>query len=114
MHDNSASDFRFADRHHAGQVLAQQLTAYAGRNDVLVLGLPRGGVPVAFEVAQKLGVSLDVFVVRKLGVPQQPELAMGAIASGGVRVLNEDVVHWYRIPMETIETVAQNEERELE
>ncbi|TAL94168.1 MAG: phosphoribosyltransferase [Paraburkholderia sp.] len=76
-------EHRFADRAEAGRVLARQLGAYAGRGDVVVLGLPRGGVPVAFEVATALGVPLDVLVVRKLGLPMQPELAMGAIASGG-------------------------------
>jgi predicted phosphoribosyltransferase len=79
----------------------------------VVLGLPRGGIPVAYEVAKGLGARLDVFVVRKLGLPQQPELAMGAIASGGIRVLNEDVVRWYRVPPDVIEAVAQGEEREL-
>ena len=113
MFDQAVRETRFADRHHAGRVLAGQLRAYAGRDDVLVLGLPRGGVPVAYEVAKSLGAALDVFVVRKLGVPQQPELAMGAIASGGVRVLNEDVVRWYRIPQDVIELVARDEEQEL-
>ena len=113
MFDQAVRETRFADRHHAGRVLAGRLRAYAGRDDVLVLGLPRGGVPVAYEVARSLGAALDVFVVRKLGVPQQPELAMGAIASGGVRVLNEDVVRWYRIPQDVIELVARDEEREL-
>src|SRR5207245_2832818 len=82
----------FADRRDAGRVLAGLLTKYANRDDVLVLALPRGGVPVAFEVAHALRAPLDVFIVRKLGVPGQDELAMGAIATGGVRVLNEDVV----------------------
>src|SRR6476646_2693281 len=82
----------FPDRTEAGRALARGLAAYAGRPDVLVLGLPRGGVPVAFEVAQALGAPLDVFLVRKLGVPRHEELAMGAIASGGVLVLNESVV----------------------
>ena len=83
----------FQDRTDAGRQLAEKLRSYAGRDDVIVLGLPRGGVPVAFEVAQRLAVPLDVFVVRKLGVPGHEELAMGAIASGGVRVLNEDVLY---------------------
>jgi len=113
MFDEAVREIRFANRHQAGRVLAERLRAYAGRDDVLVLGLPRGGVPVAYEVARSLGAALDVFVVRKLGVPQQPELAMGAIASGGVRVLNEDVVRWYRIPAGIIEAVARDEEREL-
>jgi hypothetical protein len=113
MSDDAVREIRFANRHHAGRLLAERLRAYAGRDDVLVLGLPRGGVPVAYEVAKSLGAALDIFVVRKLGVPQQPELAMGAIASGGVRVLNEDVVQWYRIPQGIIEAVARDEEREL-
>lgn len=83
---------QFEDRAEAGQVLAAALQAYRGRRDVIVLALPRGGVPVGFEVARSLGAPLDVFVVRKLGVPGYAELAMGAIASGGIRVLNEDVV----------------------
>ncbi|MCS6802214.1 MAG: phosphoribosyltransferase [Chloroflexota bacterium] len=104
---------RFADRAHAGRVLAAALGHYAGRPDLIVLGLPRGGVPVAFEVARKLGAPLDVFVVRKLGVPGREELAMGAVASGGVRVLNEDVVESLRIPPSVIDQVAAREEREL-
>ncbi|MGH2367703.1 MAG: phosphoribosyltransferase, partial [Chloroflexota bacterium] len=83
---------RFRDRAEAGQVLAAGLAAYANRPDVIVLALPRGGLPVGFEVAKALGAPLDVFLVRKLGVPGHEELAMGAIASGGVRVLNHDVV----------------------
>src|SRR5256712_9772189 len=105
---------RFRDRREAGQVLADRLTAYAGRPDVLVLALPRGGVPVAYEVAKALGAPLDVFLVRKLGVPGQEELAMGAIASGGVRVLNEDVISYLGIPGEVIDAVAAHEQRELE
>ena len=103
----------FKNRHHAGQVLARQLTRYEQRNDVLVLALPRGGVPVGFELARALGVALDVFVVRKLGVPEQQELAMGAIASGGQIVLNEDVVTHLHIDQATIDAVAQVEMREL-
>jgi predicted phosphoribosyltransferase len=105
---------RFANRAEAGRRLARELAAYAGRPDVLVLGLPRGGVPVAFEVARALRVPLDVFVVRKLGVPGQEELAMGAIASGGVRVVNEAIVRALRIPRAAIEaaTVAETRERE--
>ena len=87
----------FIDRRHAGRALASRLTNYAGRDDVIVLALPRGGVPVAYEVASALGAPMDVFLVRKLGTPGHRELAMGAIASGGVRVLNEDVVRWYGI-----------------
>jgi predicted phosphoribosyltransferase len=103
----------FRDRREAGRVLASKLSSYAGRSDVVVLGLPRGGVPVAFEVAKILKVPLDVFVVRKLGVPGHEELAMGATATGKVRVLNEDVIKRLAIPDEVIESVATGEEREL-
>ena len=96
----------FRDRTEAGRLLAGQLASYAGRADVIVLALPRGGVPVAVEVAQALGAPLDVFLVRKLGVPGHEELAMGAIASGGVRVLNDDVVDSSRIPPAVIDAVA--------
>jgi putative phosphoribosyl transferase len=105
---------RFRDRTQAGQRLATQLAAYAHRPDVLVLGLPRGGVPVAFEVARALHAPLDVLIVRKLGVPGEEELAMGAIASGGVRVLNDDVVQMLGIPQEVINKVAAHEQHELE
>jgi predicted phosphoribosyltransferase len=91
-------DRAFADRRAAGKELAERLQAYHGRNDVVVLALPRGGVPVAHEVAEALGAPLDLFLVRKLGTPGHRELAMGAIASGGVRVLNDDVVRWFDIP----------------
>src|SRR5947209_911720 len=104
----------FRDRTDAGQRLAAKLAAYVDRPDVLVLALPRGGVPVGSEVARALHVPLDVFLVRKLGLPQQPELAMGAIASGGVRVLNDDVVRRLRIPPEVIDAVAAEELQELE
>jgi predicted phosphoribosyltransferase len=104
----------FLDRAEAGRVLAERLAHYAHRPDVLVLALPRGGVPVAYEVARALGAPLDVFLVRKLGVPGQEELAMGAIATGGVRVLNEDVVRVLRIPDEVIDSVAESQGRELE
>lgn len=104
----------FRNRQDAGQRLAARLTNYAGRSDVLVLALPRGGVPVAFEVAQQLKAPLDVFLVRKLGVPGHEELAMGAIASGGTRVINEDVVRYLQIPGEVIDAVAADEQRELE
>ena len=87
----------FADRAEAGRVLAEKLAAYAGRSDVIVLGLPRGGVPVAFEVARALGAPLDVFLVRKLGAPGHEELAMGAIASGDVVVMNDEVIEALRI-----------------
>src|SRR5262249_47024914 len=96
----------FADRTDAGRQLAEKLAPYAGRSDVVVLALPRGGLPVAFEIAQALHAPLDVFLVRKLGVPGHEELAMGAIASGGVRVLNEDVVATLRIAEEAIDEVA--------
>jgi len=104
----------FADRREAGIELASRLRQYAGRNDVVVLALPRGGVPVAYEVAQALDAPLDIFLVRKLGVPSHPELAMGAIASGGIRVLNDDVVRWYGIPGSEIDAVARVEQVELE
>src|SRR5918999_1249937 len=104
----------FADRREAGRALALKLRHYAGRDDVVVLALPRGGVPVAYEVAEALGAPLDLFLVRKLGTPGHEELAMGAIASGGVRVLNDDVVQWYRIPDAAIDAVAAREQRELE
>jgi predicted phosphoribosyltransferase len=104
----------FRDRTDAGKQLASRLTNYANRSDVLVLALPRGGVPVAFEVAVKLGAPLDIFLVRKLGVPGHEELAMGAIATGGVRVVNESIVDYLRIPGEVIDAVAGEEQRELE
>src|SRR6266446_7015275 len=104
----------FRDRAEAGRQLATKLQAYADRPDVLVLALPRGGVPVAFEVAQALHAPLDVFLVRKLGLPGQEELAMGAIASGGVCVLNDDVVRALQIPDEVIDAVAADEQQELE
>jgi len=104
---------RFENRAHAGAVLAAALERFAGQPDVIVLGLPRGGVPVAFQVAQALGAPLDVFLVRKLGVPGREELAMGAVASGGVRVLNTEVIDTLHIPPTVIEQVAAREEREL-
>ena len=103
----------FHDRADAGRALAKQLDGYAGRHDVVVLALPRGGVPVGYHVAEALGAPLDVFLVRKLGTPGHRELAMGAIASGGVRVLNDDVVRWLNIRPEQIESVAREEEQEL-
>jgi putative phosphoribosyl transferase len=103
----------YRDRSEAGQVLATRLTKYADRPDVLVLALPRGGVPVAFEVAKALHAPLDVFVVRKLGVPGHEELAMGAIATGGVRVINLEVVHMLNIPDTVIDAVAAREQQEL-
>ena len=104
----------FDDRHHAGVELAEGLAQYKNRDDVVILALPRGGVPVAYEVAQALHAPLDVFLVRKLGVPGHRELAMGAIASGGVRVLNDEVVQWYGIPEAVIDEVAREEQAELE
>jgi predicted phosphoribosyltransferase len=103
----------FVDRREAGRVLAEQLSRHRAEVGAVVLGLPRGGVPVAYEVANALGLPLDVFVVRKLGVPGHEELAMGAIASGGVIVLNDEVVRELRIPDETIRVVAERERREL-
>jgi putative phosphoribosyl transferase len=103
----------FQDRVTAGKFLATKLTEYTNRRDVLVLALPRGGVPIGFEVAQALHVPLDVFIVRKLGVPGHEELAMGAIATGGVRVLNQDVVQALHIPSYVIDRVAVAELREL-
>jgi putative phosphoribosyl transferase len=105
--------FPFRDRRDAGRALAERLRGFAGRNDIVVLGLPRGGVPVAFEIAAAIGAPLDIFVVRKLGVPGQEELAMGAIASGGIRVLNQDVIDHLEIPPKIIEAVTQKEEGEL-
>ena len=105
---------RFHDRREAGQLLARQLAPYKDREDVVVLALPRGGVPVAYEIARELKAPLDVFLVRKLGVPWQPELAMGAIAGTGTEVLNGDVVTAYNIPPHIIRAVADRERGELE
>jgi putative phosphoribosyl transferase len=104
----------FRDRSEAGKLLAQQLLHYRDRSDVLVLALPRGGVPVAFEVAKILHAPLDIFLVRKLGLPGQEELAMGAVASGNVQVLNDDVVRPLGIPDELIQNVAERELRTLQ
>ncbi len=104
----------FANRTEAGRLLAEKLAKYAGRDDVIVLGLPRGGVPVAYEVARHLRAPLDVFLVRKLGVPGFEELAAGAIASGGVRVLNEDVLRALPNAEQTIESITARERAELE
>jgi putative phosphoribosyl transferase len=104
----------FVDRTEAGKLLAARLTEYADRRDTIVLALPRGGVPVAFEIARALSAPLDVFLVRKLGLPGQEELAMGAIATGGVRVLNRDVVAYLAIPQRIIDKVARQEQQELE
>ncbi|HXZ03275.1 MAG TPA: phosphoribosyltransferase [Ktedonobacteraceae bacterium] len=105
---------QFHDRKEAGKLLAAQLTGYANKQDVIVLALPRGGVPVGFEIAKALHVPLDIIVVRKLGVPGQEELAMGAIATGGVRILNKDVVQYLDIPSNMIDKIAANEQQELE
>ena len=104
----------YPDRREAGRELGQLLQKYADRDDVLVLALPRGGVPVAFEVARALGAPLDVFLVRKLGTPGHRELAMGAIASGGIKVVNDDVVRYLGISDEQIDAVAREEQQELE
>src|SRR4029453_14710552 len=103
----------YLNRFDAGRHLAARLTRYAGRDDVLVLALPRGGVPVGYEVATTLGAPLDVFLVRKLGVPGHEELAMGAIGAGGVVVLNDDVVRGFEISPEVVRQVAEAEGREL-
>ncbi len=103
----------FQDRGEAGRVLAQSLAEYAGRQDLVVLALPRGGVPVGYEVARELGAPLDVFVVRKLGTPGEEELALGALASGGVRVLNHQVVDALGISPEAIDQVARRKQQEL-
>jgi putative phosphoribosyl transferase len=105
---------QFRNRAEAGRLLAGHLAGYAKREDVVVLALPRGGVPVAFEVAQALRAPLDVFLVRKLGTPGQAELAMGAIASGGVRVLNPSVIQYLEIPREIIDKITISEQKELE
>jgi len=104
----------YADRRAAGRALARALHSYDSRDDVVVLALPRGGVPVAFEVARAIDAPLDVFIVRKIGAPGHPELAMGAIASGGVRVLNDRVVDWYRPSPAELERLTENEMRELD
>ena len=104
---------RFTDRYHAGRRLAAALAPYAGRPNLLVLALPRGGVPVGFEVARALHAPLDIMLVRKLGVPGHEELAMGAIASGGIRVMSPDIVNALSIPDRVIAAVAANEENEL-
>lgn len=112
MHDRVDAQ-PYADRHEAGAELAQFLGAYGHRNDVIVLGLPRGGVPVAAEVASRLHAPLDVFIVRKLGLPGHREFAMGALASGGVRILNTDVTSQFYVPTGAIEAVVAEETREL-
>ena len=114
MHIESDNRPRFQDRADAGRALAADLAPYAGRPDLLVLALPRGGVPVAYEVARALGAPLDVFLVRKLGLPGHEEFAMGAIASGGIRLINEDVVREFGVTDAEIAAVAAAEEQELE
>ena len=104
----------YTNRRHAGTELAARLSHLEGRRDVVILALPRGGVPVAFEVARALGAPLDVFLVRKLGLPGRRELAMGAIASGGVRVVNPDAVAWYGVTEADLDAAAREEQRELE
>jgi len=107
MFRSSRSSLEFSNRHDAGKALAERLKEFAGRDDVVVLALPRGGVPVAYEVARALDAPLDVFVVRKLGVPGHEELAMGAIASGDVRVLNQDVLNWYGLSEADVDAVSR-------
>ena len=103
----------FRDRREAGRVLARLLDAYRGKPDVVVLGLPRGGIPVAWEVAAALGAPLDAFIVRKLGAPEHDELAVGAMALGGRVVINDDVVRALRVTPEQLREVAEHEGREL-
>src|SRR5213595_2864667 len=104
----------FENRAEAGRQLAEKLDKYAGRDDVIVLGLPRGGVPVAFEVAKRLHAPLDVFLVRKLGMPGHPELAIGAIATGGIRVLDEPLIRSARISEDSLDVITQTEQQELQ
>jgi putative phosphoribosyl transferase len=104
---------RYADRHEAGRMLAHELTHLVGRSDVIVLGLPRGGVPVASEIAQALGAPLDIFVVRTLTVPQHRDLAIGAIASGGIRVLDRDLIEALGLSWAKVEAITREEQQEL-
>ncbi len=104
---------RYRDRYHAGKLLAQQLHAYANKENAIVLALPRGGVPVAYEIAMQLNIPLDLFIVRKLGVPGHAELAMGALAMDGVMVLNQDIIRMVNISKDEIDVVRQKEEVEL-
>ncbi|MEW5915763.1 MAG: phosphoribosyltransferase [Gemmatimonadota bacterium] len=105
---------RFLDRREAGRILAKKLMKYAGRDDVIVLALPRGGVPIGFEVATALHVPLDVFTVRKIGHPLHEELAIGAIASGGVQLLDHDLLNEYSLSSEIVQHIIEREQRELE
>lgn len=105
---------RYLNRQQAGLVLAQALQTYAHRQDVLVLGLPRGGIPVAFEIAKALQVPMDTFIVRKLGAPGQPELAMGAIAMGGKPIFNKDIIRQLHVSENAINAVIENEKKELQ
>jgi erythromycin esterase-like protein/predicted phosphoribosyltransferase len=114
MQESATRPQRFRDRRHAGRLLAERLTDYAGRDDVVVLGLPRGGVPVAYEIARALDAPLDVFLVRKLGVPGHEEYALGAIATGGIRVLNTQLIESLNLPAEWIEAIDAKERRELQ
>jgi putative phosphoribosyl transferase len=104
----------FKDRRHAGRKLAEKLITYADRSDVIVLALPRGGVPVAYEVSMALNAPMDIFLVRKLGLPGHEELAVGAIASGGIRVLNEEIIHTLGVDRNVIDMVVRQEQQELE
>ena len=104
---------RFKDRYEAGRLLAEQLLQFADKNDVIVLALPRGGVPVAYEVAKALNVPLDVFIVRKLGVPGHEELALGSIASGGTTFINEPFVKTLGLPKDVLDSIIKREETEL-
>lgn len=104
---------RFRDRRDAGRILVSELLHYANQSDVIILALPRGGVPVAYEVALALNVPMEIFIVRKLGLPGHEELAIGAIASGGIRVVNEDIIRMLKISEEVIDRVAQRELQEL-
>ena len=113
MSQDASISLRFADRHEAGRILAERLTGYANQRDVIVLGIARGGVPVGFEIAKTLALRFDVFVVRKLGVPGHRELAMGAIASGGVRVLNSKVLNRLSNAEEALREATAKEEQEL-
>ena len=104
----------FQDRTDAGRILARYLTKYKDRPDVVVLALPRGGVPVAYEIAKALNAPLDIFLVRKLGVPGQEEVAMGAIATGGIRVLNEELIRHLNMPPELVDAITAREQQEIE